>query len=179
MNMDKLNKLKKEIKKLKSKCKKYKGGNVKLIDFVSTKPIECADYLGKKEGELCSSPILIDAIMQYTKEISSNSSSNSASNSSSMPDNIKSAANALHCNSESCIISHPNFKKFVLRNHIINKNQLESELDTKFKIKGPRDNTQWLSNEDIDEFIKKDTQLIYDDYVNKYNSIIENENKND
>ena len=147
-----IKKLNRELKKLKNVSHSKKGGAIKLTDFVSTKDTECADFLGKKEGEPCSSCTIVDAIVQYTDTIIPNmSNSEKFDKTSKLPDQIKLAANVLNCDTEMCVVSHPQFKKFVLRNHIINRRDLESEIEHNFKVKGPRDNTKWLNNEDIDD----------------------------
>lgn len=58
--------------------------------------------------------------------------------------------NKLQCDSESCVLNNKDFQSFVIKEtgsiDIINK-----ELNTSFKTKGPRDNTNLLSNYNIDE----------------------------
>jgi len=71
--------------------------------------------------------------------------------------------NNLNCNTESCVIEHPQFKKFALQKHIINNHQIEENIKERFKIKGPRNSTDWLSNEDIDNTLQ-DWACTFEDF---------------
>lgn len=56
----------------------------------------------------------------------------------------------LNCDSESCILTNPRFTTFVTET-IGSKDIINKELIINFKTKGPRDNTNLLSNTNIDE----------------------------
>jgi hypothetical protein len=64
------------------------------------------------------------------------------------------AKQTLKCDSESCVVSHPTFQKFAIKNKIASNSELEENLDTRFKIEGPRNSTAWLSNYDIDKTLE-------------------------
>ena len=70
------------------------------------------------------------------------------------PDTIKneieSVKKKLKCENETCVVSNPKFTHFAIHSHIVNKSELNENLNTRFKPEGPRDNNDWLSNEDID-----------------------------
>lgn len=56
----------------------------------------------------------------------------------------------LKCDSESCVLVNPDFNKFV-ENETGSNNIIKYELHKNFKTKGPRDNTNLLSNYNIDD----------------------------
>ena len=150
--MEKLKKENKRLKRLNYSNRKI-GGTVNLNDFVTTSKSECADHLNKKKGEPCSSCTIVDAIVQFTEALGV--SNTKIKDKSILSPEIQIAAEVLQCDSESCVISHPKFKKFAISNHIVNKHELENQLVENFKIQGPKETTTWLNNEDIDFTLKE------------------------
>lgn len=63
---------------------------------------------------------------------------------------IEKIEKVLKCDSESCVLVNPEFNKFVEK-ETGNNNIIKYELHKNFKTKGPRDNTNLLSNYNIDD----------------------------
>lgn len=63
---------------------------------------------------------------------------------------VKKIEQKLKCDSESCVLIHPEFDKFI-KDEIGDNNIIKYELNKNFKTKGPRSNTNLLSNFNIDE----------------------------
>ena len=150
----------------KNKKIKNAGGppraKVDLAKFVSTKNNECASYINDLGTGLCSSPDIVVAMVQFNnnskeeaniiKEIENADSITEfiQNNSNIIKNEIESVKKKLGCNNELCVVSNPEFNHFAIRAHIVNKSDLNENLNTRFKPKGPRNNNDWLSNEDID-----------------------------
>lgn len=155
----------------KSKLKNnHKGGNKKsrhkinINDFVTTNKGECADFVGN--GGICSENNIINAVVKLFDNIENDieniANAANAANAANIanianaasPDIIKNVVNKakkkLNCDSEFCVVTHPEFKKHALKNHMVTRKELEINSKKRFKIKGPRNNVNWLSNYDID-----------------------------
>jgi hypothetical protein len=147
-----------------SKEKRSSGGKsrskINLNDYVTTNKKECSDFV---DGGVCSDNNILNAVVLAFGE------NNKGFNNKNMFDIVKNevgrdvsiiedimdkAKNKLNCDSESCVVSHPEFKKFVFHTHLVSKSDLENNLKKRFKIKGPKDNTNWLSNYDIDKTLQ-------------------------
>jgi len=166
----------KKINKSKSRSKKNAGGahrsKIDLAKYVSTKNNECASHVNDLGTGICSSPNIVVAMVQYNAEANNAEDEKGASeannntikeikNATSItdfikthPDTIKneieSVKKKLKCENETCVVSNPKFTHFAIHSHIVNKSELNENLNTRFKPEGPRDNNDWLSNEDID-----------------------------
>lgn len=118
---------------------------------LSTKPNECSDLADpKKNGGVCSSKKVIAAITDFIIEKVGDNPPPAS------PDKIVNiAANILGCDSESCVITNPEFRKFAISEGKLNKNDIVEELDKNFKAAGPRNNVGLLSNINIDETLIK------------------------
>ena len=68
---------------------------------------------------------------------------------------IRNAADILGCTSESCVISHPSLRKFIIDHKIISPKELDFELELRFKAPGPRNSLNLLSNFNIDETLQR------------------------
>lgn len=157
---------------------------IELSTFVSTKPTECSDFIdcsvcsdkniltaivlaysddnsfekradSKKENE---QPLRSTADNNEQPLRSENGSDNDITNFIKNPEKVKKilekAKNKLKCDSEACVVSHPEFKKFAISNNILTNDEIEDNIDTRFKIEGPRNSTKWLSNYDIDKTLE-------------------------
>ena len=155
-------------KKSKSSSKKHKGGRaralVQISEFVSTKTHECSDFIN---GNVCSDKNILNAIVMFHKDQNCQNGQNSQNeqplrsesdangiDASGMKQSLEGAKQILNCDSESCVVSHPTFQKFAIKNKIASNSELEENLDTRFKIEGPRNSTAWLSNYDIDKTLE-------------------------
>ena len=161
--------------------KKQKGGRIRaqieLSTFVSTKSNECSDFI---DCSVCSDKNILTAIvLAYSDEPaasdnptprpfgpgllssengrplrSENDITEYIKNPAKVKKILENAKNKLKCNSESCVVSHPEFKKFAIQNNIATNDEIEDNIDTRFKIEGPRNSTKWLSNYDIDKTLE-------------------------
>lgn len=153
----------KKIKK--DKSKKNAGGTrakVDLAKYVSTKNNECASHVNDLGTDICSSPNIVAAIIQYNAEDEDNNktideikNANSITefiqtHTDTVKNEIESVKKKLKCDNETCIVSNPKFTNFAIHSHIVKKSDLNENLNTRFKPEGPRNNNDWLSNEDID-----------------------------
>lgn len=66
---------------------------------------------------------------------------------------IKLAAKKTGCDSELCVLTSNLFQNYVVKKGMID--EIKREVDIKFKPKGPRNNTELLSNFDIDGVMRK------------------------
>lgn len=163
--------------KKQKKDKDSKGGKlrakIELSAFVSTKPTECSDFI---DCSVCSDKNILTAIvLAYSNDNSADvygnnnpkngseneqplRSENDITNFIKNPEKVKKilekAKNKLKCDSEACVVSHPEFKKFAISNNILTNDEIEDNIDTRFKIEGPRNSTKWLSNYDIDKTLE-------------------------
>jgi len=148
-------------KNLKKKSSTRKGGRnrhkININDFVTTNQGECADFVGN--CEICSETNIINAVVkifnnfeQNMNNIENNIENNIDQNKNSdiIKNIVNKAKNELNCNSEFCVVTHPEFKKRALRNNMVTRKELDINAKKRFKIKGPRNNVDWLSNYDID-----------------------------
>lgn len=136
-------------KTVKEKKNLHKGGytryKININEFVTTNTGECADFVGN--GGICSTNNIINAVVQVFGD---DSTANMSNNTDLVKNIVNKAKKELQCNSEFCVVTHPEFKKHVIRKNIISKKDLEQNAKQRFKIKGPRNNVDWLSNYDID-----------------------------
>jgi hypothetical protein len=142
--------------KLKSSKSGQRGGRVRktvsLVEFVSTKPHECSDFIN---GSVCSDKNILNAVVAFDNNtIDSSSNIIDMIEPSKVKKSLERAKQKLNCDSESCVVDHPEFKKFAIKNHIVTNNELLDNLETRFKIEGPRNSTAWLSNYDIDKTLQ-------------------------
>ncbi len=108
-----------------------KNNNSKLL--TKTNESECSNG-----GNICSYKKIIQLASKYINYNGDND-----------VEIINVAKSKLKCDSESCILSDPDFNKYVINNggkELIEKNWIQN-----FKPSGPRNNTNLLSNFNIDE----------------------------
>jgi len=101
--------------------------------LTKTSESECANHVNK---EYCSTNAMLNNIKQYIIKIDDNISP---------IDVINIAKKKLNCDSESCVLTHSDTKKY------IPQPILDYELNTRFKAIGPRNTTELLNNINIDE----------------------------
>jgi hypothetical protein len=68
---------------------------------------------------------------------------------------VREAASILHCDSESCVLSHPDFIRFVDTTLGVPPEKIAAEKERKFKTAGPRNSTELLNNFHIDETLQR------------------------
>lgn len=129
---------------------------------------ECAEDPSHKEGEPCSSGVIIAAIEKFAEEYAATAESkpqteqsletkHSLLPSAQTPeaDAVRAAAEVLKCDSESCVLSHPKFVSFAAAEAGVTPKQIAAEKEQKFKTSGPRDSTELLNNFHIDETLQR------------------------
>jgi len=132
----------------KKNISKYRrtGGNhrdtININEYITTNKGECADFIN---GGICSDTNILNAVVLAFNDGDDNNKP--------IDQILNKAKEELNCNSEYCIVTHPEFKKFAIQSHIISNDILNSNLK-RFKIKGPRNSTNWLSNYDIDKTLQ-------------------------
>mgnify|MGYP002639008597 CR=1 FL=1 len=85
---------------------------------------------------------------------------------------VRDAAEKLNCTSESCVLSHPDFKSFVREQIGADAEKLiEREKEERFKTFGPRNSTKWLDNENIDYTLQRWARVFDDFYPYSFNMI--------
>lgn len=92
-------------------------------------------------------------------------------------DIVKQAEKILKCDSESCVLVNSEFNNFV-KEEVGNTNILKYELLKNFKTKGPRNNTDLLSNFNIDETLIRWSREFKDFYPCPFSMIDFNYVKN-
>lgn len=100
---------------------------------------ECVD----ESGEPCSSRAVVHAIQSFVIDVAAGAGA-------SPKQAIGLAAAALNCDSESCILTHPDFRQYV-----VDTRALDRDLEVRFKPVGPRDSTALLSNFNIDDTLRR------------------------
>ena len=63
---------------------------------------------------------------------------------------VEAAAAALGCDSEACVVTHPEFKRFAAEEAGVSRDEIEAEAKAAFKPVGPRNSTALLTNFHID-----------------------------
>lgn len=122
-----------------------------------------SECVNKTEDGHCVSETMIVAIAEFIKTVPDNKSGqgenatrDATSDATSFINPIVSkAAGALSCDSESCVITHPSFRKFGNRSGLATASQINGELETRFKYVGPREGNSLLSNIHIDETLQR------------------------
>lgn len=125
-----------------------KKSSEKILQGLTTNTGECSSIVGHT-SQICSSKPVISTITKFicsTRSSATDCDHNSA---------IEETKKVLGCNSESCIISHPKFRKYAVNEGNINTRMLDNELSTRFKTRGPRESTKLLSNFNIDEVLQE------------------------
>jgi hypothetical protein len=63
---------------------------------------------------------------------------------------VAAAADALGCDTEACVVTHPEFKRFAAEEAGVSRDEVEAEAKAAFKPVGPRNSTALLTNFHID-----------------------------
>lgn len=113
----------------------------KKLDTVLT-PSECIN----EDSEVCASND-IQNILVYFVNKKTNESENSPLKA------LEKAEELLDCDGESCVITHPEFKKYASK-HGIREKDIQKELHLRYKTYGPRNSTELLNNYNIDDTLR-------------------------
>lgn len=133
----------------------HRGGKnrhkININDFVTTNKGECADFVG--DCGICSENNIISAVVNIFNDVADinyNIDHLLHHNTDIVKNIINNAKEKLNCDSEYCVVTHPEFKKHALKKNMVTRKELDINSKKRFKIKGPRNNVDWLSNYDID-----------------------------
>jgi hypothetical protein len=153
--------------------KGHRADALAAITRLSTDMGECSEVVGRRPGEPCSSARVAAAVKKFVaagaivpSELDKNGTAASAAPptlptaASGEAAAFRAAAQVLGCTSESCVVSHPTFRRFVGDDgaglaEVGGVNVLDVEIARRFKTKGPRDSTQLLSNFNIDGVLQE------------------------
>lgn len=123
---------------------------------------ECAEDASRPGGSPCSSGAVIQAIEKFAETYAGDAPAPGEKKPTLLPIGntegaaaVRAAAAALHCDSESCVLSHPDFVKFANQSEGISSRQIALEKEQKFKTAGPRNSTELLNNFHIDETLQR------------------------
>jgi hypothetical protein len=119
------------------------------VFYTKTNDTECACNISCPTG-ICSDENIKKSIMKYVKD-KTNKLEKSAEEA------LNKAKKILNCDSESCVLLHPDFKDYA------DEDIIQTNLLTRFKTPGPRNSTKLLSNFNIDETLAK-WNLEYPDF---------------
>jgi hypothetical protein len=139
------------------------------LDGITTTTEECAENPNHIPGMPCASRKVLNALAAFVTEKTipvtvASSSRQTADVVDTLPAPtttegaiVRAAADALECNSESCVITHPSFQQFVTTRPqlAVSRDTLKYELASQFKTSGPRDSLALLSNYNIDETLQR------------------------
>lgn len=124
-----------------------------LLDALTSTTSECAEDVAHEAGTPCATNKILKTVAAFAAAAPS---AQAPAPSPLLPDantpaatTIRTAAAALGCPSESCVLTHPNFRAFA-RNAGVSGRELDLELELRFKAQGPRDSLALLSNFNLD-----------------------------
>ncbi len=142
---------------------------------VTTSPEECAEDVSRTPGTPCASRRVIKGVVEFAGMATASPRAKGSGPSpakggpaqgspttAALPTAptqeavaVRSAAEMLGCNSESCVLVHPSFRQFVVEKGLVSEEAIDGDLETRFKTRGPRHNTALLSNVHIDETLRR------------------------
>jgi len=158
------------------------GGNTAtvrdLLEGTTTTAEECAENVEHRPGTPCASRPVIGAITAFANAVrpaaragpapradaggvGGQSRGRAAANpvlpTAQTPEGVavRIAAAALGCDSESCVVAHPEFHRYAAGHKLLSKGALALELETRYKAAGPRDTKGLLSNYNIDDTLRR------------------------
>lgn len=115
---------------------------------LGTTPCECVETLSRAEGQPCSTAPVVAAIAEFVEETGAGKAETG-------PEAVRSAARALGCSSEACVLAHPDFREFAEEAGGLAGPRLDAELLLRFKPPGPRNSTRLLSNYNLDDVLQQ------------------------
>jgi len=133
----------------------------RVLASVSTCDGECSERKGRVEGGPCASKAVIGHIGRYV--VSLGGAKPAKDKTPLLPSakaeggpEVRAAAGALGCKSESCVVGHPSLHRFVVRTAGAREGaRLKAELKLNYKTPGPRESTRLLSNYNIDGVLQE------------------------
>ncbi|MFA6165775.1 MAG: Ulp1 family isopeptidase [Gemmatimonadaceae bacterium] len=147
----------------------------KTLEGLTATTEECAEDVARAPGSACASKPVLRAVEAFVEATASPATISYAAATPSTsrllptaPERatkvVLAAAEALECESESCVITHPAFRRFVEAERIIDPSVIDRDLEMRFKAEGPRSSTRLLNNFNIDETLRRWARLFPDFY---------------
>jgi len=134
----------------------------KALAGLTTTTDECAEDVERAPGTPCASKRVTKAIAAFAGDVPPAAAPAGAGEAALLPtaptpeaEAVRAAAAALGCDSESCVVTHPVFRRYVVERNVVPEAALDLELETRFKAPGPRDSKGLLSNYNIDETLRR------------------------
>ena len=133
------------------------------FEGLQTSPGECADDACRAGPDApCASQPVVGMIMEYVRALPPRDGSRKKPAPTALQPEaptaeaaaVRTAAAALGCDTESCVLAHPSLQKFAAK-HGMSPRAIAGDLAARFKPVGPRDTTALLSNFDIDGVLKR------------------------
>ena len=134
------------------------------LEGVSTTPSDCAEGVPHAAGTPCASKKIASAIVAFAESIDAGEGGGAAAASASpllptakTPEAkaVRAVAKILGCDSESCVVAHPDFRSFATENELASGARIDADLEVRFKEQGPRNSTELLSNTNIDGVLRR------------------------
>ncbi len=116
---------------------------------LGTTSCECVETLSREKGQPCSTAPVVAAITEFVQEVAPEEKGATSTEA------VRGAAKVLGCTSESCVVSHPDFREFVEGETGLAASRLDAELLLRFKPPGPRSSARLLSNYNIDDVLQQ------------------------
>lgn len=112
---------------------------------------ECSWNKVRKKGDItvCSSPDVIKKMADFLETLGEKVDASKLDQADVKSEIVEKMKEKTKCESESCAIQNPKFKKFASP-YVVEKN-----LEENFKTKGPANTTEWLSNFNIDDVLEE------------------------
>lgn len=144
---------------------------------LNTSTCECAEDVGRQDGQPCSSDKVIDTIIEFVRVVAPAANLLAAlpvvnagiaegtlpGGASTAAKAVRAAAAALGCASESCVIAHPQFASYARKKGV--SRRIEVDKEVRFKAAGPRNSTALLNNFNIDETLQRWARAFPELYV--------------
>jgi hypothetical protein len=143
--------------------------SLKALEGLTTTTDECAEDVEHAPGTPCATRKVLKVLAMFNESGAADSTSKHALKPKTRVNEddllpkadsadakiVREAAQALGCNSESCVITHPSFRGFVRDAGVLPQHAIDLELETRYKAAGPRNSTALASDANIDETLRR------------------------
>jgi hypothetical protein len=142
------------------------------LSGLATTTDECTEGKNRITGTPCAQNNILSAIVEFANVVEASAVDKAEeAHTDTLPTAddpesraVRVSASALGCQSESCILTHPSLREFVISRKLASARELDNELKINYKTKGPRNTVDLLSNYNIDETLQRWAR----DYTNFY-----------
>jgi hypothetical protein len=151
--------------------RELQSNSQKALHGVTTSTSECAEDVKHAIGTPCASKKMTRTIIEFVTTQHPSGRAQAAPRHELLPSAptaesvaVRDAAGILKCKSESCVVAHPVLRKFAVKRKLMTVEDLDIELELRYKESGPRDNLDLLSNFDIDGTMRRWARVFPDLY---------------